>query len=74
MSAPVLWQYNFSSFNEKARWALDFDARAPVSLSRVPGLWRADAADEASRNGLDPRDLPPRLPPILGDGCVKHSG
>ena len=21
---PVLWQYSFSNYNEKARWALDF--------------------------------------------------
>jgi glutathione S-transferase len=35
---PVLWQYNFSNFNEKARWALDFKGIRHVRRSLVPGF------------------------------------
>jgi hypothetical protein len=38
MSAPVLWQYNISNFNEKARWALDFAARASYPYPEFPGF------------------------------------
>jgi glutathione S-transferase len=38
---PVLWQYNFSNFNEKARWALDFKGIPHVRRSLVPGFPRA---------------------------------
>jgi glutathione S-transferase len=36
MSAPVLWQYNFSNFNEKVRWALDFKQVPHVRRSLLP--------------------------------------
>jgi glutathione S-transferase len=35
---PVLWQFRFSHFNEKARWALDWKAIPHVRRSLVPGL------------------------------------
>ncbi len=38
---PVLWQYNFSNFNEKVRWALDFKGIPHVRRSLVPGFPRA---------------------------------
>jgi glutathione S-transferase len=41
--APVLWQYNFSNFNEKARWALDFKGVSHVRRSLLPGGPRAMA-------------------------------
>jgi glutathione S-transferase len=37
---PVLWQYSFSNFNEKARWALDFKGIAHRRRSVVPGGFR----------------------------------
>lgn len=40
-SVPVLWQYNFSNFNEKARWALDFKHVAHVRRSLLPASPRA---------------------------------
>ena len=40
-SAPTLWQYNFSNFNEKARWALDFKAVAHARHSLLPTSPRA---------------------------------
>ncbi len=43
VSAPVLWQYNFSNFNEKARWALDFKGVPHVRRSLLPGGARAMA-------------------------------
>jgi glutathione S-transferase len=43
MSAPVLWQYNFSNFNEKVRWALDFKHIGHVRRSLLPGGPRAMA-------------------------------
>lgn len=43
MSTPVLWQYNFSNFNEKARWALDFKRVSHVRRSLLPGGPRAMA-------------------------------
>jgi glutathione S-transferase len=40
---PVLWQYSFSNFNEKARWALDFKGIRHRRRSLMPGgakgLW-----------------------------------
>jgi glutathione S-transferase len=40
---PVLWQYSFSNFNEKARWALDFKGIRHRRHSLMPGwprgLW-----------------------------------
>jgi glutathione S-transferase len=36
MSAPVLWQYNFSNFNEKVRWALDFKQVPHLRRSLLP--------------------------------------
>jgi glutathione S-transferase len=51
VSAPVLWQYNFSNFNEKARWALDHKGVAHVRRSVVPGGPRAMAF---SRGGTLP--------------------
>jgi glutathione S-transferase len=41
MAPPVLWQYNFSNFNEKARWALDFKRIAHLRRSLLPGGPRA---------------------------------
>jgi glutathione S-transferase len=51
VAAPVLWQYNFSNFNEKARWALDFKGVAHVRRSVLPGGPRAMAF---SRKGTLP--------------------
>ena len=51
MSAPVLWQYNFSNFNEKARWALDFKGISHERRSLLPGGPRAMAF---SRSGTLP--------------------
>ena len=39
--APVLWQYTFSHFNEKARWALDHKRIPHVRRSVLPGSPRA---------------------------------
>src|SRR3982750_4998305 len=40
---PVLWQYSFSNYNEKARWALDFKGirhrRRSVRPGSPRGLW-----------------------------------
>lgn len=40
---PVLWQYSFSNYNEKARWALDFKGirhrRRSVLPGSARGLW-----------------------------------
>ena len=38
---PVLWQYSFSNFNEKARWALDFKGIRHRRRSLMPGGPRA---------------------------------
>src|SRR3954454_2399679 len=38
---PVLWQYNFSNFNEKARWVLDFKGISHVRRSLLPAGPRA---------------------------------
>ena len=35
---PVLWQFRFSHFNEKARWALDWKGVAHVRRSLLPGF------------------------------------
>jgi glutathione S-transferase len=40
-SAPTLWQYNFSNYNEKARWALDFKAVGHARRSLLPTSPRA---------------------------------
>jgi len=34
---PVLWQYSFSNYNEKARWALDFKGIAHRRRTVAPG-------------------------------------
>ncbi len=44
----MLWQYSFSNFNEKARWALDFKGVAHERHSLAPGFPRAMAL---SRSG-----------------------
>jgi glutathione S-transferase len=36
VTPPVLWQYNFSNFNEKVRWALDYKGVAHVRRSLLP--------------------------------------
>jgi len=36
MSLPVLWQFRFSHFNEKARWALDWKSIPHVRRSLLP--------------------------------------
>jgi glutathione S-transferase len=38
---PVLWQYSFSNYNEKARWALDFKGISHERRSLMPGGPRA---------------------------------
>jgi glutathione S-transferase len=38
---PVLWQYNFSHFNEKARWALDYKRIPHLRRSLLPAGPRA---------------------------------
>ncbi len=38
MAVPVLWQFRFSHFNEKARWALDWKGVPHVRRSLLPGL------------------------------------
>ncbi len=38
MSLPVLWQFRFSHFNEKVRWALDLKQVAHQRYSLLPGL------------------------------------
>jgi glutathione S-transferase len=40
-STPVLWQYNFSNFNEKVRWALDYKRVPHTRHSMLPGSPRA---------------------------------
>jgi glutathione S-transferase len=37
---PVLWQYSFSNYNEKARWALDFKNLPHRRRSVMPGGFR----------------------------------
>ena len=37
---PVLWQYSFSNYNEKARWALDFKGVRHQRRSVIPGSAR----------------------------------
>ncbi len=37
MDIPILWQFTFSHFNEKARWALDYKGIAHVRRSLLPG-------------------------------------
>jgi glutathione S-transferase len=41
VTPPVLWQYNFSNFNEKVRWALDYKGVAHVRRSLLPNGPRA---------------------------------
>lgn len=41
MSAPVLWQFRHSHYNEKVRWALDWKGIPHVRQSLVPGLHMA---------------------------------
>ena len=43
MSTPVLWQYSFSNYNEKVRWALDHKDIPHVRRSMMPGGPRAMA-------------------------------
>ena len=38
---PVLWQYSFSNYNEKARWALDFNGIRHRRHSVMPGWPRS---------------------------------
>ena len=40
---PLLWQYNFSNYNEKARWALDYKGIDHRRRSLMPGEPRAMA-------------------------------
>jgi glutathione S-transferase len=42
-ATPKLWQYNFSNYNEKARWALDYKGIAHRRRSLMPGEPRAMA-------------------------------
>ena len=41
MDPPVLWQYSFSNYNEKVRWALDYKSVPHVRRSLMPGGPRA---------------------------------
>lgn len=41
MAPPVLWQYNFSNFNEKVRWALDYKGVGHTRRSLLPNTPRA---------------------------------
>jgi glutathione S-transferase len=43
VTRPLLWQYSFSNFNEKARWALDFKGVPHDRRSLMPGTPRAMA-------------------------------
>ncbi len=43
MTLPLLWQYSFSNFNEKARWALDFKRIPHRRRSLMPGAPRTMA-------------------------------
>ena len=38
MAPPVLWQFRFSHFNEKARWALDWKGIPHLRRSLLPGF------------------------------------
>jgi glutathione S-transferase len=38
METPVLWQFTYSHFNEKARWALDSKAVPHLRRSLIPGF------------------------------------
>ncbi len=38
MAHPVLWQFRYSHYNEKARWALDYKRVAHLRRSVLPGL------------------------------------
>ena len=38
MGVPVLWHIEFSNYNEKARWALDFKGIAHERRAPPPGL------------------------------------
>ena len=38
MPPPVLWQFRYSHYNEKARWALDYKRFPHVRRSVLPGL------------------------------------
>src|SRR2546426_477943 len=38
MAPPVLWQFRFSHYNEKARWALDWKGIPHVRRSLLPAL------------------------------------
>jgi glutathione S-transferase len=38
MTPPVLWQFKYSHFNEKVRWALDFKRMAHERRSVLPGF------------------------------------
>jgi glutathione S-transferase len=56
---PVLWQYSFSNFNEKARWALDFKGIRHRRRSIMPGtpfgLWMSRGARTLPVVDLDGR-------------------
>jgi glutathione S-transferase len=41
VSEPLLWQYNFSNFNEKVRWALDYKRIPHRRHSLMPGMPKA---------------------------------
>ncbi len=41
VTRPVLWQYNFSNFNEKARWALDYKGIPHTRRALLPNTPRA---------------------------------
>ena len=65
---PVLWQYSFSNYNEKARWALDFKGiphrrrsvmpggiRGPLAFSRGNGTLPVDRSSTEGGSSTPPR-------------------
>jgi glutathione S-transferase len=61
--APVLWQFRFSHFNEKARWALDWKGVPHRRRSLLPGL---HVVPVLRRTGQK------RVPVLQLDGRVIH--
>jgi glutathione S-transferase len=58
---PVLWQYSFSNYNEKARWALDFKGIRHERRSIMPGgprgLWMSRGDGTLPALDLDGRRI-----------------
>jgi glutathione S-transferase len=58
---PVLWQYSFSNYNEKARWALDFKGirhqRRSIMPGSARGLWMSRGDGTLPAVNLDGRRI-----------------